>query len=170
MSRKPAKDDEKILILKVTASDWEGRVRGMPYRVIAIPEKMSLYDLAEIIIESFGFDFDHAFGFYSNIKRWPRSDEGYELFTDIGEGEQFPGVKKVKVGKVFNQAKKKMLFLFDYGDEWHFITQLMRTEEPKENEKYPAVLESYGEIEQYGYYDEEYEGDDEECEDNDKVV
>ncbi|MDK2801714.1 MAG: hypothetical protein PWQ70_3333 [Clostridiales bacterium] len=60
MTRKPAKDDEKILILKVTASDWEGRVRGMPYRVIAIPEKMSLYDLAEIIIESFGFDFDQS--------------------------------------------------------------------------------------------------------------
>jgi hypothetical protein len=160
MRKRTAKDGDKVLVLKVTASDWEGRVRGMPYRVIAILDKMSLYNLAEIIIESFDFDFDHAFGFYSNIKNWPRSDEGYELFADIGEGEQFPGVKKAKVGKVFDKIKKKMLFLFDYGDEWHFVTQLMRVEEPKENEKYPVVLESRGEIAQYGYDDEEYEDDD----------
>jgi len=41
----------------------------MPYRTIAIPESYSLYDLAEKIIESYDFDFDHAFGFYDNIKR-----------------------------------------------------------------------------------------------------
>jgi len=47
MRRRAAKDDERVLVFKATASDWEGRVRGMPYRVIAIPEKMSLYNLAE---------------------------------------------------------------------------------------------------------------------------
>jgi len=73
------------------------------------------------ILDSFDFDFDHPFGFYDNIKRWVDSREGYELFTDIGEGDEFEGVKKTKVNRVFDRIGKKMFFLFDYGDEWHFI-------------------------------------------------
>ncbi len=88
-----------------------GRVRGMPYRIIACPERISLYQLGETIIESFDFSFDHAFGFYDNIKNWYRSQEGYELFADIGEKQVFPGVKKTQAAKIFSEIKKKMLFL-----------------------------------------------------------
>lgn len=30
MRKRTAKDGDKVLVLKVTASDWEGRVRDMP--------------------------------------------------------------------------------------------------------------------------------------------
>ena len=44
-----------------------------------------------------------------------------------------------------------MLFLFDYGDEWHFIVELKGIELSKEGEKYPFVLESIGSApSQYG--------------------
>jgi hypothetical protein len=33
-------------------------------RTIEVPEAISLYDLAEAVIDAFGFDFDHAFGFF----------------------------------------------------------------------------------------------------------
>jgi len=35
-----------------------------------------------------------------------------------------------------------MLFLFDYGDEWHFIVELKGIELPKEGEQYPLVVKS----------------------------
>lgn len=41
------------------------------------------FSLAESIVDSFNFYFDHCFGFYDNIERWIKSEEGYELFADI---------------------------------------------------------------------------------------
>lgn len=156
MRKRKAKQGEKIYLIKAILSDWYGHVRGMPYRTLAIPEEIALYSLAEAIVDSFNFDFDHAFGFYNNIKRWTVSDEGYELFADIGEESEFNGVKRTKVNEVFNETNKKMLFLFDYGDEWHFIVELKGIEASKEDAKYPLVVESVGEAPpQYGDMDDD---------------
>ena len=151
MRKRRTKQGEKIYLIKATLSDWLSRVGGQPYRVLAIPEGLTLYNLAEAIVDSFDFIFDHCFGFYNNIKRWTDSDEGYELFADIGEESRFKGVEKTKVNKVFDKIGKKMLFLFDYGYEWHFIVELIGVESHKEVEKYPFVLGSVGDAPpQYG--------------------
>lgn len=149
-----------IYVFKVIASDWEGRVRGRPYRVIAIPDSMNLYSFAQVILDSFDFSNDHVFGFYDNVKNWHKSKQGYELFADLGERMGFPGVQRAKVGMVFDKLKKKMLFLFDYGDEWRFVTQLIKIQEPFAGTKYPIILESKGEVSQYGD-DEDNEFEDE---------
>lgn len=112
-------------IFKITLTDWNGAVRGKPCRKIAVQENASLYDLAEAALSAFDFDMDHSFGFYDNLKNWARSEEGYELFADIGDKMNFPGVKKAKVSKVFHTPKQKMLLLFDYGDEWRFVVQYL---------------------------------------------
>lgn len=151
MRKRKAKEGEKIHLMKATLSDWYGKVRGRPYRVLAIPEGFTLYNLAEAILDSFDFWFDHCFGFYDEMKRWTESREGYELFADIGEESEFKGVKRTKVNRVFDTIKKKMLFLFDYGDEWRFIVELKGIESPTEDANYPFVVESVGEAPpQYG--------------------
>jgi hypothetical protein len=71
-----------IYTLKVTLTDGQAKTRGHPYRVLAVPADLSLYDLAFEINESFEFDFGHAFGFFDNLKHPWRSDEQYELFND----------------------------------------------------------------------------------------
>lgn len=144
MKKRKAKEGERIYLIKVTMSDWYGRIRGMPYRLLAVPEGFTLYNLAEAILDSFGFYFDHAFGFYDNIKSWVESAEGYELFADMAEGSEFKSVKRTEINEVFNKIKKKMLFLFDYGEEWHFIVELKGIESPKGNANYPLVVESVG--------------------------
>ena len=156
MRKRKAKQGEKIYILKATLSDWDGRVRGMPYRTLAIPERSTLYHLAEAILDSFNFYFDHAFGFYDKIKKWTESEEGYELFEDMEEESRFKSVERTKVNEAFDKVKKKMLLLFDYGDMWHFIIKLEDIESPKENAKYPQIMVSIGEAPpQYGEIDEE---------------
>ncbi|NMB41376.1 MAG: hypothetical protein GX996_05515 [Firmicutes bacterium] len=142
-------DKEKVFVFRVTVTDSYGRVRGYPYRTIAVPEDFTLYELGEAIIDSFGFDFDHAFGFYDNIKRWTNSVEAYELFADIHEGGDFPGVQETPAADVFRKKGKRMLFLFDYGDEWRFIVRLKKVQEAEKEKKYPSVLETYGHLEQY---------------------
>ncbi len=144
-----------IYHIKMTLSDYYLRVRGKPYRIIAIEGNKSLYQLAEVITDSFDFDIDHCFGFYDNMKDIYRSWEGYELFADIGEGDRFPGVKKTKIKNVYNEIKKKMLFFFDYGDSWRFITQLIDIQESKKKSMKPQVVNSVGNApEQYPEWDE----------------
>jgi len=155
MRKRDAKQGEKIYLIKATLSDWYGKVKGQPFRVLEIHGDFTLYSLAKAIVDSFGFYFDHPFGFYDNIKKWSNSNEGYELFADIGEESEFKGVKRTKISKAFDQIEKKMLFLFDYGDEWHFIVELKGIELSKEGERYPFVAESIGGApSQYGETDE----------------
>ncbi len=145
MRRKKVRSGEKIYRIKTTLSDLSGRVRGQPYRIIGIPGDYTLYNLAEAIVNSFGFGFDHSFGFYDDLERWFQSKEGYELFSDLGEESEFEGVKKTKVSRVFDRVGKRMLFLFDYWDDGDFITELEGIESAGEGERYPAILESIGE-------------------------
>ncbi|WP_168118570.1 plasmid pRiA4b ORF-3 family protein [Paenibacillus sp. HB172176] len=144
-------------LFKVTMTDWNGGVRGKPYRKIAIGEHASLYDLASIALSAFDFGMDHSFGFYDNLKDWTRSQVGYELFADMGEEMNFPGVKQAKVSKVFHSTKQKMLLLFDYGDEWRFIVQYLEDKDLG-GKKLPVILESKGVApDQYGGFDDDDE-------------
>lgn len=120
------------------------------YKLLEVPSNMTLYKFAEIIIKSFGFYFDHAFGFYNNIENPYKSKEMYELFTDMEDVEHTPNAKGVKkfyfVSDLF-ENNTQMLFLFDYGDCWHFILELLDDSEkvysiPK---NYYKIYESFGE-------------------------
>src|SRR6187397_3024020 len=71
---------------------FRASLRGRLYRDIELPSSGSLEDLAAAIVSAFGFDFDHAFGFYSNLKGdYYRSEERYELFADLGEANEGVG-------------------------------------------------------------------------------
>ena len=144
MRKRKAKNGETILHLKAIQSDRNLRVRGYPYRVLTVPGNLTLYALAEAILTSFDFYFDHAFGFYEPRRDYFSSREGYELFRDMGEESMFKSVKRTKTGKVFNEHKKKMLFYFDYGDSWYFIVQLVETSEAQGGEVLPAVVRTEG--------------------------
>src|SRR4051794_188084 len=74
------------------------------YRDVEIEASKSLYRLAEAIVAAFGFDFDHAFGFYSGFTpaKMMREHPRYELFADMGEADPgVLGVKKIKVSQAF---------------------------------------------------------------------
>ncbi|MGA7806202.1 IS1096 element passenger TnpR family protein [Bradyrhizobium sp.] len=113
------------------------------YRDIEIEPSKSLDQLAQAIVSAFGFDFDHAFGFYSGLTRakMMRVDPRYELFVDMGEAD--PGVlsvKKTKVSQAFPKLGHTLIFLFDYGDNWHFRVSLKETATKQPKLRYPRVV------------------------------
>lgn len=115
------------------------------YRIIAIDKKTSLYTFAEVILANFGFNRNHSFGFYDNTDDWFDSRDLYELFVDLdvecGEGAQ--SVKLNTIGTAF-AIRKNMLFLFDYGDEWKFLIELLAKKDSESTTRYPALIESKG--------------------------
>src|ERR1700745_1303620 len=116
------------------------------YRVIEIAGTSSLYTLAQAIVRSFDFAFDHAFGFYTKLKgNIYESPVRYELFVDIGEGEgDARSVKRTRVIKAFPSVGTKMRFLFDYGDEWEFLVELVKRKPKEPKAKLPRLLISAG--------------------------
>ena len=125
-------------------------------RDIEIAATASLYKFAEAINDAFGFDFDHCFGFYDKLTgSYFKSKIAYELFADMGENNTL-SVKKNTVLTAFPRDKAKMLFVFDYGDEWHFIIERIGSGEKAPGVKYPRVAKSVGiEPPQYEYPEED---------------
>lgn len=116
-----------------------------PWRDIAIKPSASLYSLAEAVINSFNFDFDHCFGFFSADFKYPFYHDAkrqYELFTDIPDVEPTGAgsVEKTVIGKVWRKKGDKMIMLFDYGDMWWFTVCLQDIGQLKRGKKYPYAV------------------------------
>jgi hypothetical protein len=137
----------KTLLFKVKHGAWSAELQ--------LSANHTLEDLANAIIDSVGFDMDHCYGFYNNLKRYFASTEQYTLFADIGEEskESDTGVQSTGIAEVF-QPKKKMLFLFDYGDDWMFPVTCTG-EADSDPFKRPKILASKGKPpEQYPDWEE----------------
>ena len=122
------------------------------YRAFEIADTSSLYALAQAIVRSFDFDFDHAFGFYSNLKgNIYQSPVRYELFVDMGESDgEAQSVKRTRVVEAFTSVGTKMRFLFDYGDGWEFLVELVERKPKEPKIKLPRLVKSVGKApEQY---------------------
>jgi hypothetical protein len=121
---------------------------AMPiYRDIEIEPSKSLYTFAEAIVTAFGFDFDHAFGFYSGLTpaKLMRAHPRYELFADMGDADPGVfGVKKTTISRAFPAIGHAMVFLFDYGDGWHFRVSLKDTGTRLAKIRYPRVVATLG--------------------------
>ncbi|SRR6266576_6636449 len=127
------------------------------YRTIELEGATSLYQFAEAIVSAFNFEFDHAFGFYDNIDDIYESNEVYTLFYDSGNpvNPNEKSVKKSHIYKVF-KPNKRMVFLFDYGDDWMFLVECLGVADPEAGKKYPIITKKKGKApEQYPDYDDE---------------
>ena len=150
MDRREAESGERIFLFKIIQSNREGKVRGYPYRILAIPERITLFEFAGEICHAFHLGFDHLFGFYDNCKNFYQSPEGYELFADNPETREgklrpeFKGVVKIPVSRAFKETGKKMLFLLDYGDECYLRVELKEIRDPDARKLYPRMEESVG--------------------------
>lgn len=99
------------------------------------------------ILDAFNFDSDHPFGFYDNIKNVYQSREKYELFNeldDMGDVEEDKkGVSEIPINTVFT-VEKKMIFLFDYGDNWEFLVHCTTITDPEPRKEYPRIVKKVG--------------------------
>jgi len=134
---------QNMLIVKVTMADSFGRVEGVVSRTFRMPGNTTLYRFARAINDSIGFHFDHPFGFY-DAPRYTEAEEGYELFADMDMESDYGSVEETTVEEVYDRKGKKMLYLFDYGDEWHFVTELLDTEEADSSDGTITVVDKTG--------------------------
>lgn len=100
------------------------------WREIAVAANQPLADLGEAIPLAFGFDDPHLWSFFLSGQAWDRTTE-YALDSqpDPFGGPPAHAARRVAIRDVplpGVTGKKEFLYLFDYGDEWHFGVKLIR--------------------------------------------
>jgi hypothetical protein len=120
------------------------------WRDIEVAANQTLVDLGNAIPEAFDFDDPHLWSFFLSGKAWDRATE-YALHSEpnLLGGDRPRAAGRVQIREVplpGATGKKEFLFLFDYGDEWHFGVKLQRvTEQVESGAQYPRVVASQGE-------------------------
>jgi hypothetical protein len=89
-----------------------------------------------------------------------RSQPKYELFADMGGIDlgmrtDAKSVKRTAIAEAFPAVGHKMLFLFDYGDEWRFVVEFIEGGQKDPKARYPKVLKKVGEAPPQYRWDEE---------------
>lgn len=147
---------DAIIRVRVAMLEDLGRVlrdaAGQPVtRQIEIAAGQSLERLAKAILDAFGFDFDHAFGFYSGRTRRSLLSAAprWEMFADMGTaglggGPRAGSVRRAKVAEAFPETGRRLTFLFDYGDEWLFAVEALAFGEAAPRRRYPRVVATSG--------------------------
>jgi hypothetical protein len=125
--------------------------------MLEIAEHQTLDDLHYAVQRAVDFDADHLYSFFMSNRAWDRSSEYASPHADGSSAAQIP------VGNLRLRMKQRFLYLFDYGDEHRFEVQLVATNPDAPQDRYPKVVESHGEApSQYGWWDDEGDGDDQE--------
>jgi hypothetical protein len=136
------------------------------WREIELRADQTLADLGEVIPSAFDFDDDHLWSFFLSGKPWDRASEYARMpEPDLMTGARPRGADRLRVRDA--PAGREFLFLFDYGDEWHFGVRLARTGEVEPGAHYPQIVAAKGEAPpQYP----ELEYDDEEDEEREGLL
>ncbi|MBS7250118.1 MAG: hypothetical protein KIH08_05925 [Candidatus Freyarchaeota archaeon] len=135
---------------------WVYRIKKRRiYRTIKIPGYYTMHELAVTILESFNLSPDHHFGFYNTID-WPASPIAFEtteespLLVDIMWRKMFSkgrktivyDVDEITVSRPFRNIGDYLLLIFDYGDLWIFLVELVHVRD--EGLKRPEIVDSVG--------------------------
>ena len=111
---------------------------GKMWRQIAIPDSLTLDELAATILDAVDFDHDHLYEFSFRDRlgkpariNHPGSSEG--PWTD-----DFP------IGELPLEPGQSMTFLFDYGDSWKFDVKLEKIDPPNPRMQKPRVVGKQG--------------------------
>jgi hypothetical protein len=113
-------------------------------RVIEINENMDLLDLHEAIQDAINFDRDHPFEFFlaNSSSPWAQKHR-------LTENEEWRHIESdfatIKLKDLYPLGRKKLYYLFDFGDHWTFeIRKARGAKEPEAGIKYPRVVEAIG--------------------------
>lgn len=146
---------DKFVINTVTASGETDRsgvysfkisLSKTVWRKISLSHKHTLWNLHRAIQDAFCFDDDHLYAFYIGGNQ----RTGKPIYCEDAENEGAT-VEETSIADLELYKGQKMLYLFDFGDEWKFDVELMKIDKEVPLPLRPIIIESKGEApEQYG--------------------
>ncbi|MGE4509377.1 MAG: hypothetical protein AB7D16_12220 [Eubacteriaceae bacterium] len=121
------------------------------FRIIEVSGGTKLDHLHKIITNAFDFDDEHLYMFSQKRKKY--DSDGYYA---PGSGAGGHSAARTRLNELGLKPRNKILFLYDFGDEWEFDVLVSKiTEVDKKISS--QVIESQGQLEQYEDWDDEDE-------------
>ncbi|WP_432409233.1 IS1096 element passenger TnpR family protein [Wukongibacter sp. M2B1] len=99
----------------------------------------TLNDLHNYIQDAFAFDNDHMYSFFMDGRAW-----SHDKFTCPMDNEG-PYADEVMIGEIGLYKKQRILYLFDFGDEWRFDVEVFDIEDSNIKLLRPQIAERKGE-------------------------
>jgi len=120
------------------------------WRKIRISAAATLDDLSGAILDAFDFDDDHLYAFYMDEKLRTR---GVPTFYSPRCGYSYESADGHMLENFNLTPKQKFLFLYDFGDEWHFTVTVEKIIDEITLE--PIIVDSRGDApSQYRSFDD----------------
>ena len=123
------------------------------YRTISISSTVTLEDLHLAIQSLYQFDNDHLYAFFMDGNRYSMENAYYDE-----RAFDFDGYFAIKftLGELDLYEKKEFLYVFDFGDSWEFLIQVIKLESDKTENNAPySILEEVGKApKQYHWEDD----------------
>lgn len=117
-------------------------------RDVELAANQTLADLGDIIPTAFGCWDEHLWSFFLSGYPWDEATE-YSGPAYLWEGEPRRGAERVRIRDLQRlgvELNQDFLFLFDYGDEWHFRVKLIGISDHLDpGARYPRVVTGQGE-------------------------
>lgn len=134
----------KLLHLKATCLGSDVNTLSIhPYRTILVPTHLSIYQVATAVLNSFEFDNENFFSFYTEQNDGTKPK--FEKSADRLPLSKMKDVKKNLIDKLFKYVNDTWYMLFDYEDRWWFEIKLIEISDVMTVGKYPRVIDSYAE-------------------------
>ena len=108
------------------------------WRRLEIAADNTLLDLHNTIQKAYNFDDDHLYAFFLDGKAW-----SHKRFTSP-EDEDGPHVDEVRIGELGLFVGQRLLYLFDFGDQWRFSIRLEKIFQDESKPLEPRVIEQKG--------------------------
>jgi len=163
-ARKPA---PPIHTFRVKLLGGPADIRDDIWRDIEIAANQTLGDLGHLLPYAFDFDEDHMWSFFLSGRPWDSATE-YAWHGPLdNEGGRDPDRLHIRDAPLRGKrGGKGWLFIFDYGDEWHFDVAFQGASDDVDlKADYPRVVGSHGDAPpQYPRWDDE-EGDEDDEDD-----
>lgn len=112
------------------------------YRTVIVPEKFTFHDLHMVIQCVMNWENAHLYQFNlgapyasDSIKSLEFADDFGDIFENRFEDRD---ATKTYLSEVFNGQKKKINYIYDFGDDWHHEIRVLK--KPKEEVLYPNCI------------------------------
>ena len=111
------------------------------FRDIAIAAKTTFEDLHNSIVQAFGFEGGEMASFYLSDDQWNQGEE-ISLF-ETGESRI---MEETSLDSLLDESQTRLLYVYDFLNMWTFFVELADIGEAEENEGYPLLLFSHGQL------------------------
>jgi hypothetical protein len=137
------------------------------WRTMEMKGNQTLEQLHRAIFKAFDRYEEHLYSFYMTKNRRDGAQEYASPY--LFEDNEFPfggrprNARNAKLDKLGLRPRRKFYYMFDYGDDWEHVVEVLSVKDEEPVGRYPRISERHGESPlQYGEWDEyEEEGDEE---------